>query len=124
MLETQNYSRSESDLPPPAGAWDERGSRIWINGKEIMAPHWENTHHERNNELCLRNENAASRPPVVVSLQRGWNKIMLKLPVASFKSPATRLVKWMFTAALVKVPATSQAPIADHPQGLSLEYFY
>ena len=124
MLETQNYSRSESDLPPPAGAWDERGSRIWINGKEIMAPHWDNTHHERNNELCLRYENAASRPPVVVTLQRGWNKIMLKLPVASFKSPATRLVKWMFTAALVEVPATGQAPIADHPQGLSLEYFY
>ena len=36
--EFQNYSRSEMDLAPLQGKWDYKGSRIWINDKEIMPP--------------------------------------------------------------------------------------
>ena len=100
-LEFQNYSRSESDLPPLPGTWDYQGSRAWINGQELLPPEWINTHRERNNEIPLANENCASRPPLPVSLQKGWNKLMLKLPIGSFKRPEIRLVKWMFTAVLV-----------------------
>lgn len=97
-LEFHNYSRSESDLPPRQGTWDYKGSRAWINGKEIMPPVWQNTHTERSNEIPLRNENCVSRPPVELKLHKGWNKLVLKLPVGKFASPETRLVKWMFTA--------------------------
>lgn len=100
-LETYNYSRSESDLPPRAGTWDYKGSRAWINGNEIMPPVWTNTHTKRTNELPLRNENCVSRPPVDIRLNKGWNKLVLKLPVGKFQAKETRLVKWMFSATVV-----------------------
>lgn len=101
MLEFQNYSRSESDLAPRQGTWDYKCSRAWLNGKEIMPPVWENTNTERSNEITLKNENYVSRPAVDVTLKKGWNKLMLKLPVGKFSSKETRLAKWMFTAAFV-----------------------
>ena len=101
MLEFQNYSRSESDLAPRQGTWDYKCSRAWLNGKEIMPPVWENTNTERSNEITLKNENYMSRPAIDITLKKGWNKLMLKLPVGKFSSKETRLVKWMFTAALV-----------------------
>lgn len=101
MLEFQNYSRSESDLAPRQGTWDYKCSRAWLNGKEIMPPVWENTNTERSNEITLKNENYMSRPAIDVTLKKGWNKLMLKLPVGKFSSKETRLVKWMFTVALI-----------------------
>lgn len=101
LLEFQNYSRSESDLPPRQGKWDNKGSRAWLNGNELLPPHWLNTQTERNNELPLRNENCTSRPPLPITLKKGWNKLFLKLPVGRFTTPEVRLVKWMFTAVIV-----------------------
>lgn len=101
MLEFQNYSRSESDLAPRQGTWDYKCSRAWLNGKEIMPPVWENTNTERSNEITLKNENYVSRPAIDITLKKGWNKLMLKLPVGKFSSKETRLVKWMFTAVFV-----------------------
>ena len=100
-LEFQNYSRSESDLAPRQGTWDYKCSRAWINGKEIMPPVWENTNTGRSNEITLKNENYMSRPAIDITLKKGWNKLMLKLPVGKFSSKETRLVKWMFTAAIL-----------------------
>lgn len=100
-LEFQNYSRSESDLAPRQGTWDYKCSRAWLNGQEIMPPVWKNTNTERSNEITLKNENYMSRPAIDITLKKGWNKLMLKLPVGKFSSRETRLVKWMFTAALV-----------------------
>ena len=100
-LEFQNYSRSESDLAPRQGTWDYKCSRAWLNGKEIMPPVWETTNTERSNEITLKNENYMSRPAIYITLKKGWNKLMLKLPVGKFSSKETRLVKWMFTVALV-----------------------
>ena len=101
LFETQNYSRSESDLPPLQGTWDYRHSHIWLNGEEILPPLWINTHTHRDNEIPLRNENAASRTPTTVHLRKGWNHIVVKLPVGHFTTQETRLVKWMFTAVLI-----------------------
>ena len=101
MLEFQNYSRSESDLAPRQGTWDYKCSRAWLNGQEIMPPVWENTNTERSNEITLKNENYMSRPAIDITLKKGWNKLMLKLPVGKFSSKETRLVKWMFTAAIL-----------------------
>ncbi len=100
-LEFQNYSRSESDLPPQQGTWDYKGSRAWLNGEEIMPPVWINEHQTRSNEIPLRNENCVARSPIEITLHKGWNKLMLKLPVGKFSTPETRLVKWMFTAAII-----------------------
>ena len=42
--EFQNYSRSEMDLAPLPDKWDYKGSRIWINDREILPPVWTATH--------------------------------------------------------------------------------
>lgn len=99
--EFQNYSRSEPDLPPLPGKWDYKESRIWINDKEVMPPVWTATHRVKSNEIPLGNENCVARPPLPVHLAKGWNKVLLKLPVGKFSSEEARLVKWMFTAVFV-----------------------
>jgi hypothetical protein len=96
----QDYSRSEKDLPPPAGDWDWKGSKIWVNSQAISPPEWQNRHVEKSNETALANENFQSRPPTSISLKKGWNQVILKLPVGQFSTPELRLVKWMFSFAL------------------------
>jgi hypothetical protein len=98
---TQDYSRSESDPPPPQGKWDYKESRIYLNNEEISPPIWENTHTHRTNEITLKNENFQARQPIPVELKKGWNNVMLKLPIGKINSPEVRLQKWMFTFVFV-----------------------
>lgn len=99
--EFQNYSRSEMDLAPLPDKWDYKGSRIWINDREILPPIWTATHKVKSYEVPLGNENCVGRVPLAVHLNKGWNKVFLKLPIGKFKMAETRLVKWMFTAVFV-----------------------
>lgn len=99
--EFQNYSRSEMDLAPLPDKWDYKGSRIWINDREILPPVWTATHKVKSYEVPLGNENCIGRVPLAVHLNKGWNKVFLKLPIGKFKMAETRLVKWMFTAVFV-----------------------
>jgi len=108
LVEFQNYSRSENDLPPPEGCWDFKGSRIWLNGEELLPPVWTGTRGPVSSETALGNENCTARTPLPVRLEKGWNKVLLKLPVGRFSTPETRLVKWMFTAVFV-TPDGSEA---------------
>lgn len=158
LIEFQNYSRSEKDLPPPQGAWDWKGSRAWLNGEEILPPVWglpsgvcsggraeavsggvpaeavsgggrdlaafggvpaevaQPTSFagvvaeaaQPTNEDELGNENLTARPPMPVHLKKGWNYVLLKLPVGEFNTREVRLVKWMFNFVLV-TPDGSQA---------------
>ena len=73
----------------------------WVIYAEILPPVWTATHRTKSNEIALGNENCVARPPLEVHLQKGWNKVLLKLPVGKFVSPEVRLVKWMFTTVFV-----------------------
>jgi hypothetical protein len=97
----QNYGRSEKDLPPPQGKWDYKESQVWLNDETIEPPVWINKQTTNTNEISLQNENWEGRPPIPVTLKKGWNKLLLKLPVGAFKTDEVRLVKWMFNAVLV-----------------------
>lgn len=110
QAETQNYSRSESDIPPPAGKWDYRESKIWINDDEVAPPAWRSSHTVRSNEISLTNENFTARDPIPVKLHKGWNKVLIKLPVGEFRTPETRLVKWMFTFVFTTPDGRHAAP--------------
>ncbi len=106
---TQDYSRSESDLPPPQGEWDYRKSRIYLNDTAITPPRWENNHTKKSNEITLKNENFTARPPLPVTLKKGWNKVFLKLPVGKFSTPEVRLQKWMFAFLFVTPDGSERA---------------
>ena len=64
--EFQNYSRSEMDLAPLPDKWDYKGSRIWINDREILPPVWTATHKVKSYEVPLGNENCVGRVPLAV----------------------------------------------------------
>ena len=98
LIEFQNYGRSENDSAPDIGKWDRKGSRVWLNGEEILPPVWTNTGRSINAETELRNENFPARKPIKVQLRKGWNKVFLKLPYIA--APGVRLNKWMFTFVL------------------------
>ncbi len=100
-IEFQNYGRSEFDAPPAQGQWDTRGSRIWLNDSEILPQKWSTTATKITSDVILGNENFSARTPIRVVLNRGWNKVFLKLPVKEFTTPEIRLVKWMFTCVFV-----------------------
>ncbi|MBQ3767260.1 MAG: family 20 glycosylhydrolase [Bacteroidales bacterium] len=99
LFETQNYSRSEHDPVPPEDAWDFRHSRLWLNGEEVHPPKWTGS------------TNCTGRPPMPVTLDKGWNEILVKLPVGAFTTPETRLVKWMFTCALTTPDGRAAADV-------------
>jgi hypothetical protein len=101
-IDFHNYGRSEKDASPPAGQWDYKGSRIWLNGQLIQPPNWLTPGlHPISLETPYSNEPYENRPPLTVTLHRGWNKVLIKLPVGQFSTPDYRLVKWLFTCVFV-----------------------
>ena len=98
QIEFYTYSRSGNETAPPAGAWDRRGSKIWLNGEEIAAPEWQQpgaSIPQDNATAGLTNENLTARPVVPITLQAGWNKVFLRLPHVN--NGGTGRDKWQFT---------------------------
>lgn len=92
-----NISRSLATDSPPVGAWDNKGSTVWVNGKQIEPPKWKHDGQKGNSEIPLIDEGYEYREPTMVFLQKGWNIILIKAPVGSFSSEWQNPVKWMFT---------------------------
>ena len=94
----QNISRSMAGAPPPEGAWDLRGSQLWLNEHKIEPPQWNQPQGSVNLETPLTNEGYEYRLPTPVFVKKGWNQLLVKLPVGSFKSESwNNPVKWMFS---------------------------
>jgi hypothetical protein len=97
-----NLSRSPATDSPDKGTWDNRQSSIWLNGNIIEPPQWKNAGATGNSELPLSDEGYEYRAPTLVQYKKGWNTILIKLPVKSFSGKDWQNpVKWMFTAVAV-----------------------
>lgn len=108
LIEFYTYSRSGNEVAPPAGKWDRRGSRIWLNGAELPAPKWQQPGaaiKQDQTDSGLTNENLTARPPVPVHLIKGWNKVFMKLPHAN--NGGTGRDKWQFTFVLTDTDGTN-----------------
>ena len=93
-----NLSRSYNSDTPAEGTWDDRGSTLFFNGRVIAPPAWKRAGQQGNSEIPLIDEGYEYRPPVAVPVQKGWNIVLVKLPVGSFKGKNWQNpVKWMFT---------------------------
>ena len=57
------------------------------------------------------NANCTGRAPLQVTLDKGWNEILIKLPVGAFSTSENRLVKWMFTCALTTPDGRAAAEV-------------
>lgn len=96
-----NVSRSYATDSPPVGQWDNRQSKVWVNGKLIAPPLWKHAGQKGNLETPLTDEGYEFREPAFIPLKRGWNDILIKLPVGAFSGKNwNNPVKWMFTACL------------------------
>jgi len=93
-----DLSRSTATDSPPAGAWDEKGSAIWVNEKIIVPPLWKNAGQKGNAETPLTDEGYEYREPAKIFFNKGWNTVLIKAPVGAFKGKDWQNpVKWMFT---------------------------
>lgn len=93
-----NLSRSPATDSPPLGFWDEKGSEVWVNGSRVSPPNWKRAGMKGDSEIPLIDEGYEYRPPVKIFLRKGWNQVMIKAPVGSFKGKDWQNpVKWQFT---------------------------
>lgn len=97
-VDFNNLSRSPATDSPPEGYWDEKFSALWVNGQLIAPPQWKRAGQKGHPEIPLVDEGYAYRPPLQIHFKKGWNTILVKCPVGSFKGRDWQNpVKWMFT---------------------------
>ena len=93
-----DLSRSYFSDTPKEGSWDNRESKVWVNGHEIAPPHWKRAGMKGSSEVPLIDEGYSYRDPTKINLHKGWNEVLIKAPVGSFKATDWQNpVKWMFT---------------------------
>jgi hypothetical protein len=93
-----NLSRSTATIGPVRGSWDNRYSAVWVNGQPIPPPDWQQAGKKIDLEVPLVDEGYEYREPTRIFLHKGWNSVLVKLPVGSFQgSDWQNPVKWMFT---------------------------
>ena len=93
-----NLSRSYFSDVPGEGTWDSRQSAVWVNGQLVNPPQWNRPGQKGHSEIPLTDEGYEYREPTRVQLKKGWNTVLIKAPVGSFKGKDWQNpVKWMFT---------------------------
>ena len=93
-----NLSRSPATDSPQPGTWDDHQSKVWVNGEIVAPPNWARGGQKGNPEIPLIDEGYEYRAPAKILLKKGWNIILIKAPVGSFKGKDWQNpVKWMFT---------------------------
>lgn len=98
-----DISRSPATDSPPFGAWDDKGSAVWVNSQLIPPPHWLRPGQKGNSAIPLTDEGYSYRTPTIIHLKKGWNNVLIKAPIAGFQGVDWQNpVKWMFTFAEVQ----------------------
>lgn len=93
-----NLSRSTGTDSPLPNTWDDKNSAVWVNGILIDPPTWKQGGMRGDLELPMLDENYELRNPTRIFLNKGWNLVLIKCPVANFKAKDWQNpVKWMFT---------------------------
>lgn len=93
-----NLSRSYASNTPKKSTWDNLESKVWVNHQPIQPPLWQQAGIKGDLEVPLIDEGYTFREPTQISLKKGWNEVLIKLPVSDFKGEDWQNpVKWMFT---------------------------
>ncbi len=93
-----NLSRSYASDSPALGSWDTKKSAVWVNNKPIDPPIWEQAATIGDLEIPLIDEGYSFRVPKQIKLKKGWNRVLIKLPIGQFQGRTwDNPIKWMFT---------------------------
>jgi hypothetical protein len=77
---------------PQQGQWHTTNPKVWLNRKLIEPPVWKNPGlKEKTEEIPFSDENYFFREPTKITLKKGWNEVVLKVPHGGTSW------KWMFT---------------------------
>lgn len=83
---------------PAQGQWHTTDPKVWLNRKLIEPPIWKNPGlAEKTEEIPFEDENYFFRKPTKISLKKGWNEVLLKIPQGGTSW------KWMFTFVPIKL---------------------
>ncbi len=67
---------------PKEGEWHNTQPKVWLNGKLVDAPKWNNPGvASSTEEIPFSDENYFFRKPSSIHLNKGWNEVLLKIPV-------------------------------------------
>jgi hypothetical protein len=67
---------------PEQGQWHNTNPQVWLNSEVIPPPEWNNPGLEANSEeIPFTDENYFFRNPTKIQLKKGWNNVLLKIPV-------------------------------------------
>ncbi len=93
-----NLSRSPATDAHPMDEWSANKPSVWVNNQLIAPPIWKRGGQKGNAEIPLSDEGYEYRTPTMIALQKGWNKVRIKIPIDQLKgkdwqNPA----KYMFT---------------------------
>jgi len=93
-----NLSRSYASDSPDLGTWDNRKSWVKVNGELIAPPVWKQAGMVGDLEKPYLDEGYSYREPTKIKLKKGWNEVLIKLPVKDFNGKNWQTpIKWMFT---------------------------
>ncbi|MGD9931273.1 MAG: family 20 glycosylhydrolase [Mangrovibacterium sp.] len=77
---------------PTQGQWHNTDPKVWLNGDLLHPPVWDNPGlQEKTEEIAFTDENYFFRNPTKIALNKGWNKVLLRVPQKRVSW------KWMFT---------------------------
>lgn len=96
----QGWSRSSrrGGPTPNQGQWHTTNPKIWVNDFEIVPPIWNQPNlGEETHETPFVDEDYFYREPTEILLEKGWNKVLLKIPHGGTSW------KWMFTCVPVSI---------------------
>lgn len=89
---SRSFGQRRGGPQPKLGEWSISGANVWVNGKAIPPPQWGTPGAVvKDEETPLIDQDYHYRTPSALTLEKGWNTILIKCP----KSP--RLWKWVFT---------------------------
>ncbi len=93
---------------PDQGQWHTTNPKIWVNDIEIAPPIWEQPNlGTKTDEIAFIDEDYFYRTPTKISLKKGWNKVLLKIP------QDTNSWKWMFTCVPVNIENGQPKEVKD-----------
>ena len=123
-FETPARSNRQCGGIPPAGQWDAFGGTVLVNDQPLPAPQWKQpgkyrylypTWFSPANEISYTDEEFYwTREPAEISLNPGWNKILLRVPCGYAGQ------RWSFTFVPVKLDAKNCRWIEDERVHFSL----
>lgn len=106
----QGWSRSgrRGGPTPNIGQWHTTNPKIWVNDTEIAPPVWEQPSlGAKTDEIPFKDEDYFYREPTKIRLNKGWNKVLLKIPHGG------NSWKWMFTCIPVNIEGKSVIEVKE-----------